>query len=88
MDRLDKRRSRWPVILCVAGGVLIFVVEMLSSWHMTQRRVERKNQEKARYQQEHYPEVSSTPENPRIKVYVPQGVSPSTARVIEEAAAP
>ncbi|WP_146018906.1 MULTISPECIES: hypothetical protein [unclassified Pseudomonas] len=88
MNRLDKRRSRWPVILCVAGGVLIFVVEMFSSWHMTQRRIERKNQEKARYQQEHYPAVSSTPESPRIKVYVPQGVSPNTARVIEEAAAP
>lgn len=85
MSRMAKRRSRLPVILCVAGGILIFVVEMFSSWHMTERRVARKNQEKARYLQEHSP---PKPINTHVEVFMPPGASHNTSHTIKEAVSP
>lgn len=88
MKHINKRRRRLPVVLCVAAGILIFVVEMFASRHMTNRRIEQKNQEKARYMQEHFPAISPISAPNRIKVFIPPEASPSTARNIENAAAP
>lgn len=88
MKRINKRRSRLPVVFCVAGGILIFVVEMFASRHMTNRRIEQKTQEKARYMQEHSPASSPISAPNRIKVFIPSEASPSTGRNIENAAAP